>query len=151
VKKKKSQLKQYQVTLTEHHMQVISTACELLARVGIGQIDFLDHLPLKDKYLFPHEEKAQIREIIKNLTISGVDGWASNLGISSDNTDIESKRAWEIHQSFRHRLSWDRAVEQGIIESIESRRKWPEMMGVNFDEPMGLTDEALPQIKEDDK
>lgn len=146
MKKKKSKPKQYQVTLTEEHMQVISTACELLARVGIGQLDFLDHLPLKDKYLFPHEEKAQIREIIKHLTIRDVDGWTSSLGITNDSTSMDSKRAWEIYQSFRHRLSWDRAVEQGIIESLESRRKWPDMMGVNFDEPMGLTGEALPQI-----
>jgi len=45
----------------------------------------------------------------------------------------------------RHRLSWDRAYESGEIEKGE-RRKWPEMMGVNFDEPMKMGSEPLAVI-----
>lgn len=137
----------YTVEMSEKQMRVVSIACELLARVGIGQLDFLDWLPLEDKRLFPHKAKRQISAITKCYTIDQVDGGQKSLGIRNEKTESECQIAWEIYQTFRHRLSWDRAVKDGVVESLDSPRKWDCMMGVNYDEPMQITDEKLPVIK----
>jgi len=54
--------------------------------------------------------------------------------------------AWDLYQVIRHRLAWDAAIEEGQIEKGE-RRKWPEMMGVCFDEPMQRGSQPLARIK----
>jgi hypothetical protein len=44
-------------------------------------------------------------------------------------------------------LSWERAVEEGVIESENSPRKWSEMMGVSFDSPMKRSNEPLAKLE----
>jgi len=140
--------KTYTVTLTEAHMRVISTATEVLARLGIGQIkDAIDWLPLRSPFADGlHEDCRAIESILSKYNKMGVNGYNSSLGIANSETSESAKIAWEIYQTFRHRLSWEIAIEEGIISDLNSPRDWTKMMGVNFDEPMKITYAPLPLI-----
>lgn len=100
--------KTYTMHINAAQAQVISTACEVLARLGMGQFrDALEHLPLIDK--FPpgwHEDMDAIAHILKKHTTDmvGVGGYHS---IGGHKTSEESKTAWDLYQVVRHRLAWD--------------------------------------------
>lgn len=140
----------YTITLAKRQAQIVSRACEVLSRLGIGQWrEILDHLPLNDKldYEQYHANVHEIGWLLSGHMKHQVDGWHSSLGIHSQDVRDESRVAWDLCQVIRHRLSWDRAVEEGIVESKDSPRKWPEMLQVVYDEPMKAGDEPLAVIE----
>jgi hypothetical protein len=55
--------------------------------------------------------------------------------------------AWDLYQVVRHKLSWEGAVERGVIESEDSPRNWSEMMTVNYDTPMKFGTEPLAKME----
>lgn len=127
----------YTLTLTRRQAEELQEACELLARIKIGQIDHaIERLPgyydMRD-YERRHETVGEIRRLAAMLT-----------------TEATRRRddgiAWDLYQVIRHRLSWDRAHEQGIVKPGEPR-KWPEMLGVCYDEPMPMGSEPLACIQ----
>lgn len=149
----------YTIELNEEQLHVLSRACELYARVQIGQIrEALDELPLA----YPidseswNEDKETIGRIISKHTIDNVDGWRSSLGISNEQTHESAKVSYDIHQAIRHKLSWDRAVQEGKVRNPletgayldpNNDRNWKEMMGVHYDKPMICSKQPLPKIE----
>ena len=136
----------YQITLTKNQARVLSEALEVLARLGgIGQFRYaLERLPLQEK--FPnswHEDMDHIGRILAQYTTSNVDGHRTSLGIYADKTSEGTKVAWDLHQVVRHRLSWDRAVANGVVAGVDEPRNWPEMMGAHYDDPMKTGKEPL--------
>jgi len=141
--------KSYQVTLTKNQAQVLMVATEVLARLGIGQFrDALRHLPLSE-YSPPgwHEALDTIGCILSQFTKDNVDGYRSSLGIHNSKTGEDSKIAWDLYQVLRHHLSWEDAVAEGKVESMNGRRNWDTMMTVNYDEPMVSSLEPLAKIE----
>lgn len=145
--------RKYQLTLTEKQAGVLMHALEVFARIGIGQFrDALECLPRErdgqDRYAWAnwHNDMHEIGIILSKHTKKGVDGWHSSLSICSQEVSEPARIAWETYQVIRHRLSWERAVAEGVVPSINSPRKWPEMFGVNFDEPLKISDEPLAKI-----
>jgi hypothetical protein len=47
----------------------------------------------------------------------------------------------------RHRQSWDKAVAEGIVASVDAPRDWSKMMGVNYDEPFRASEEPLAKVE----
>lgn len=99
---------QYTLHLNATQAATISHACEVLARLGMGQFrDALECLPLKE--FAPdgwHEDMEGIAHILKKHTtiMSGVGAYHS---IGSHKTSDKSKTAWDLYQVVRHRLAWD--------------------------------------------
>ena len=138
----------YMLTITERQAQVISTAVEILARLGMGQWrDGIEHMPLKRDYNTWYQDLAAIGSILRKHMIDNVDGWTRTHGIHSDAVTEHSRMAWDIHQAIRHRLAWDKAVKEGIVQSIDSPREWTKMMAVNYDEPIKACAEPLAKIE----
>lgn len=143
-------MKKYKVELTELQLSTLSIASEILARLGIGQWrDAFEWLPKRSDMDWPdyHDDIDAIGKIISKYTSGRVDGYRSSLGINHADVSSTSKIAWDLYQSFRHELAWDRAVEYGYIESRESPRNWDEMIAVNYDEPLKTSDEPLAIVK----
>jgi hypothetical protein len=134
------------VSLTTEQAKQIAMACEIVARLGIGQFrDALELLPTKE--VCPpgwHKDMDAIGSILKQHTIDNVDGWNSSLGIHSEKLRPMTKINWEIYQTLRHKLAWDLAKEHGLTDGTD--RDWSTMNSVDFDEPTKLTDEGLPVI-----
>ena len=136
----------YTLHLTEEQAHVLSRACEVLARLGIGQInEGLRELPQEKDIDWTdfHDDCAAVCKIMSKHMTKRIDGYSSNLGIH--NADAGAKRAWDLHQVIRHRLSWDRAIAQGWTDG--TKRNWNEMLGVNFDEPMRVSGEELARME----
>lgn len=100
--------KTYTLHINAAQAQVISVACEVLARLGMGQFrDALEHLPLIDK--FPpgwHEDMEAIAHILSKHTTNMV-GTGHHHSIGGPMTSEQSKTAWDLCQAVRHRLIWD--------------------------------------------
>lgn len=135
----------YSLTMTKEQAETLSKATEILARLGIGQFrDALECLPLSE--FLPNgwqEDISRIGNMLSRHMICGVDGSGSSLGIHHKDVNAMSKIAWDLHQVLRHRLAWDKAVKNGVVESVDSPRKWPEMMQVFYDEPMKASVQPL--------
>lgn len=136
----------YTLTLTEDQAQTLAFACEVLARLGMGQYkDALDHLPMRDNIDWSawHDDMRAIGMILSKHMPMGIDGYRSNLGIHKASS--ESRLAWDLYQVIRHRLAWDRAVARGVTDG--KTRNWNEMLGVNYDESCKTSEETLAKME----
>lgn len=140
--------KVYTIKLNKSQLETLSAATEVLARLGVGQFDYaFDWLPFaKGKYI-THEDQLYFSERLAPLMVHNIDGYRSSLGINCNETPEFSKIAWDLYQVIRHRLSWERAVEEGIVTSLDDTRKWPEMMTVDYDTPFHASEEPLAEIE----
>lgn len=140
--------KLYTIKLNRSQLATLISATEVFARLGIGQFNFaLDWLPIEKGKYISYEDQLYFSERLAPLMVHHIDGYRSSLGIYSKETPEFAKIAWDLHQVFRHRLSWERAVEKGIVASLDAQRKWPEMMGVDYDEPFPASEEPLIRIE----
>ncbi len=143
-------MKTYNLTITEKQAWALQEATDLLQRVQLGQWkEIQDNLPLQKPIDYGefHQDMRIIGAILSKHMIGGIDGGASSLGIGNKNLPESNGILYDLHCVIRHKLSWERAVEQNVIESEDSERKWPEMMGVNFDPPMKWGTEPLAKIE----
>ena len=134
----------YTLRINEAQARAIAHACEVLARLGMGQFrDALECLPLKE--YAPdgwHEDMEGIAHILKKHTTIAHD--VAYHGISSAKTSTESKTAWDVYQVIRHRLAWDAAKAEGHPgESEATRPSW----SVVYDQPMKTSAEPLAWIE----
>lgn len=139
----------YTLTITERQAYALSSACEILARLGMGQTrDALERLPLAAErdYSRWHKTLEIVEHLLSEHTIGHVDGWRASLGIKSQDASEESRIAWDLYQVIRHRIAWDRAADEGLVNE-DGSRNWPEMMGVNYDEPMQVSAEPLARME----
>ena len=131
---------QYTIKVSAKQAAVLSRATELLARLGMGQID--DALRL-----MPISNLGDLWETSRAISkILAARHGLKEHGIASHETSDDAKIAWDLYQTLRHRLSWDRAVADGVVEPL-GPRKIPEMIFVNFDEPLQVGPKPLAEIK----
>ena len=153
-----SEKRKYQIELDAEQLKILQQACELVSRLGTGQWrTMLDYLPIK-KYLTDaefdwesyHKDVDTIGKILAKYTTDHVDGWTSSLGIYNKNLKEHVNIAWDLYQVFRQRLAWDRAHDNGEIESNEinqNKRNWKVQLGVDFDEPMQSSKIPFAKVK----
>jgi len=132
----------YRITVTEEQLQAIRDACEIKTRLHIGQLDeALRCCYDRDgRSVVDYDTIKAVEAIIKPLQgLTSNSSW----GVGAFRT---ADRLWEIYSTIRHRLSWDRAYREGIVQPGEPRN-WSEMMGVQYDEPVSVSGEPLPKVE----
>ena len=138
---KTSEPRVYTITVTETQLGHLRDACELLARCRIGQIDAACREVLDEhgRAAVPYDAAKQAEDLVKaSIGLSPNGSW----GVGKHGTaDIP----WDMYQVFRHRLAWDQAYEEGIIQP-GAKRDYYSMMGVSYDPPMQHGAEPLPII-----
>lgn len=142
--------KTYTLTITEKQAKALVDATDLLQRVQLGQWrEIEDNLPLKKPIDYEqfHNHMQLIGSILSNHLLDNIDGYASSLGIGHPELPESNGILYDLHCVIRNKLAWERAVEQGIIESEDSERKWPEMMTVDYDPPMKWGNEPLAKME----
>ena len=140
----------YNLKVSKKQLEVISAACDLLARLRMGQVcEAFEYLPYKEdvNYGKVWEIKKSLSQMLPEVLVHGVDGYSSSLGVGSPDLHKDSNIAVDIHQVIRHKLSWERAVEKGTVESEGSGRDWSEMMGVSYDTPFHWGEEELCKVE----
>ena len=142
--------KKYSLEVTETQLQVISTACELLARIQGGQIrEAFEHLPLRKENMnweAYHEIQDELTKRMPEILEDKINGWSSSFGVGSSKVHQYHDVAWDLHQVIRYELSTEKAIEEGLI-SKKGERDWNKMMTVNFDTPMKYSEEPLAKVQ----
>lgn len=132
----------YIIECNEAQMQILSGACELLARLGIGQFrGALEYMPTRE--FRPdgwNDDMDAIGRMLSRHMHCGVDGYSSSLGINHEKTPASARVSWDLHTAFRHRLALDRAAAEGVRDSSE-------MMGVHFDPPSNVSGEPAVTVR----
>ena len=142
--------KLYNLQITEKQAKALMEATDLLQRVQLGQWkEIEDSLPLKKPidYEQLHNDLRLIGSILSNHMLDGIDGGASSLGIGHPSLPESNGILYDLYKVIAHKLCWERAVEEGIVESEDSPRKFMEMMTVDFDPPMHWGSEKLAKIE----
>ena len=127
-----SQEPTYTIEVTKAQAEVISTACELFARLRMGQFYDIVWKVFPDRM-----SEVNLSEIEKHLEVAGklLRNKGSHESNDSERTE-KSRRAWDLHQVIRYRLSWDDKPQGGTT--------------VNFYEPLVTAQETLAQIQRKD-
>lgn len=130
----------YLIEVTAEQARVFQDAAELMARLSSGQLNFLrENLPIKDNpdCSALHDDLDQVERILSR-----------HLDRSSGHRMRESSQiAWDLYQVVRHRLAWDQAKEEGLLNP-DGSRNWhiSAMMGVRYDEPMRTGSQPLAKV-----
>ncbi|WP_455233489.1 hypothetical protein [Geopseudomonas aromaticivorans] len=132
---------QYTLTLSAQQAAVLQHAMEVYARLGMGQVDDALRCLPAPATVDICERAEVIREVERQLApvMRGPDGRLPP-------TSPQSKSAWDLYQVIRHRLAWDRAYAKGILKPGEPRR-WSEMFGCQYDEPLPSSGEPLARME----
>ena len=141
--------KRYTLEVNETQLKVIMAATELLGRVTGGQWqEMIDWLPLKTPtdWCAVHDDVDTMTTILSNHMKDNIDGRSAAFGVGSPKCHEYHDVAYDIKKTIEHKLSWERAVEEGVVESEDSPRKYPEMLYVNYDKPMNFSGQPLPKI-----
>ncbi len=120
--------------LSTKQAQTLSRACELVARLYMGQVEELRFISKASWEDCQKIKKMCFPELAAN----------EYYGITSEIGTDEPNQLWDIYQVLRHYLAWKDQP------NTPETRKWPEQMQVQFDKPRRTSVEcALPRIKSD--
>jgi hypothetical protein len=128
----------YTIDLTEDQAATVGIACELLARVGIGQVrEVLRHVQHLDGVKNNIANEMALREMMETVgaDLTGVRNGGP--GIHHKSLPQRIRGAWDVAQVVRHRLALDRLAPGEKIN----------FMGVQYEDPVRAGDEPLPTIK----
>lgn len=102
--------RRYTLTITEAQARVIGDACELLARLGLGQWpEFLRHMPGQIPMEYHNAIDRLLPEMAHLLSEHGpqgtaINGWNSNLGIGNRHVPEVAHIAFDLRAVIRHLL-----------------------------------------------
>jgi hypothetical protein len=140
----------YHLTVTKRQAQVIQSACELVMRLGLGQLDHvMDHILHLPKLRTPPSPRSEaateewysstknVRDLLDAVTFAA-SGFAhgASYGIGNSALPPETTIAADIRDVIRHRLAYD-GLQPG------EKPGWT----VNFHTPMGWGSEPLVSIR----
>lgn len=141
--------KRYTLEVNETQLKTIMAATELLSRVTGGQWqEMVDWLPLKTSIDWSalHDDVDTMTELLSYHMKDNIDGRSSAFGVGNPKCHEYHDIAYDIKKTIEHKVSWERAVEEGLVESEDSPRDWSKMMTVNYDKPMNFSGQPLPKI-----
>lgn len=143
--------RRYTLTITEAQAHVIRDACELLARLGLGQWpEFLLHMPGQVPMQQYHAIDRLLPEMAHLLSEHGpqnpiINGWNSHLGIGNRHVPEDAHTAFDLYAVIRHRLALDEAKDKGWVD--DQGRLDPKVFGVQYDTPMHYGKEPLAKME----
>lgn len=124
-------MKTYQITVSETQAKAIEAACDLMARIMIGQShEIVRHLPL-DKHHQPNTWDL-------GRSIEAITKPACNLLLNSSYGVGYSEKAdllFDLVEVLRHKFAWDQARAENLL-TPDGRRDHATMGGVCYDAPM---------------
>lgn len=117
----------YLLSLNAEQAQTTVNALDFYARILAGQLDELGFI-FRIKRAHKEIDFEKLNSLVKELKETVFP--ELNQNSSSHNNDVECWRAFDVKQTIRHTLAWDRDPDGGIT--------------VDFDEPMKFGDQQLP-------
>jgi len=136
------------VGLTRKQVETLMAASEVLSRLTMGQVgDAFDWLPLSPlserNWETFHQDCDNVEKTLRKHYQHNLRNGNAYLGIHSHDIRPQGQIAFDLYQVMRHKLAWDKAIADGIVQPGEPR-KWPEMIQVTYDTPHQCSTEPLP-------
>lgn len=130
----------FTIELNEKHLQAISSACEAVYRISLGQFySMLWYcLDKENKSVYDYDLEKELTALLKPK-MGLLPGQSWGVGKSRD-MDL----LWEIHKVILHFLTWRKEIQDGNHKEGE-RRDFSKHSGCHYDEPMSYT--GVPFIK----
>lgn len=123
---------QYTLTLSREQAIIVESACELYARLKIGQFNRITEMMLDIKNVEDYCFRRDIADGILKTAACVIFGM-NQYGLPDVTKDIPHNRAWDVYQVLRYTRSWHENPKGG----------WT----VNYDKPMSLIGEPLPKCE----
>ena len=121
----------YALALTREQVEAVNVACELLARVGMGQLRYLaDHTPAVRGGV---DAMLAVRDALESVEpLATLRPRNAYPGIAHSDCGVVAQRAWEVYESIR------------VVLSMDHR---PDCPCVWHREPMTITGEPRPRCE----
>lgn len=125
----------YKIVCNEKQLAVISAACELHARLAMGQFHTILYSALA-RIDIPSDRYVAIRDLLDDAgrKVWGCHG--GHPGISNREIPDDSRTAWDIYAVARRMLAFQNRPEGGY--------------GTHFDKPLQVSDQPLPEVSTTD-
>lgn len=138
----------FQIEVNEQQLTTLIKATEIMARLGCGQIeDALRLLPKKNdiENHIKYEDLEAVKKVCSTFTKVNI-AENSYLSISAEAVSEQAKVSYDLHQTMRHAYYWNKAIEQGVVESLDSPRNWSHMMQVYYDDPLLVSEQPQANV-----
>lgn len=97
----------YKMTLTEKQCEVVQAALDLYYRIGMGQLDEIQHLAVPAPGFKPNWNEVGETLVVLKMALLGWKHNGTNHSIMSQELPDEYRVACDIHDVIRHRLAVD--------------------------------------------
>lgn len=127
---------EYILKMDAETANVVSHACELYARILMGQFQFIEHLTVKpiesgDPTFCERIDKCNEGLLqARKAAFPELGGWGHSYGVGHDRG---ADTAWHTYEALRHTIAWNEHPEGGIT--------------VDFDKPMRFSDAPMPECE----
>ncbi len=130
----------YRLEVTEAQLRAIELACEVCARIKIGQ----PGMALAMLGITNGDGQNAMNYDLEQWVDTGIKpamGLAMNASFGVGKF-VDADNLFDLHETIRHRLSWDAAEDEGLVQP-GGQRLWREMWGICYDKPMHWGDQPL--------
>ena len=130
----------YRLEVTEAQLRAIELACEVCARIKFGQ----PGMALAMLGITNGEGQNAMNYDLEQWVDTGIKpamGLAMNASFGVGKF-VDADNLFDLHETIRHRLSWDAAEDEGLVQP-GGQRLWREMLGICYDKPMHWGDQPL--------
>jgi len=138
--------KVYTISLNRKQLREIARSLEACFRMGIGQpeqsLNYCLNNDGKPAILGWDDVREIERTIKEKMGLHMNASWGVGRFKSLD-------LLYEMYKTIEMTMSWERAIADGVVASMDSPRKWPEMFGCHYDGPLKYTQEPLIRIKQE--
>ena len=117
----------YELRITEDQARVLRDACELYARIAMGQLRFIAELP--------HQAPSALLQSLRDALEIAERYMQPPDDVQGEEYD-PTRRAWDLYQVIRGRLAWDAAGNPPARPTLQ----------VMYDEPLNTSGEPLALI-----
>ena len=125
----------YVLELTEDHAEIVRRACEVYARLLMGQFQELTFEVTRHgrKHKITCADKDMANDMLyqaRRMLYPDLQGWGHSYGVR----DIDfAAKSFEVHQAIQYVRAWHNHPEGGV--------------SLSFDKPMPLSGEKLPKCR----
>jgi hypothetical protein len=123
--------------LSDAQVGALMTACETLARCGMGQFKSLAEAVVSWESGHRYQKIDGFEELAKLLLMPDMHR-KGYYAMHNKNVPKVCQQSWELYATVRHAVAWARLAAEGRTE--------PEFHGCQYDQPMGVSGDPMPVV-----
>lgn len=138
----------FTVELTANQMKYIAEACEVMARIQMGQVhEIVNILPLKPELTSLEKQglKDRLSQLMTAVLPNSMDGYCTSFSVGHPILPESNGVLWGVADTFNYEVYTEEAIDRGYIKQ-KGERNWKQMISNKYDEPRQHGNEPLPKV-----